>query len=126
MAKKSSVSSAPARQTRKRKRSTLVEYDTESLLKFFLQKKQPITTPQISDEEIDYSDIPPLTPTAIKQAKRARVGRPPLGAAPRKMVSIKIDPLVLEEIKRRAKKKSKGYQSLIHEILEEYLKKRAA
>jgi uncharacterized protein (DUF4415 family) len=46
-----------------------------------------------------------------------RVGRPPLGAAPRRAVSIRLDPTVLEWLKARAAAKGQPYQSLINDIL---------
>ncbi len=80
----------------------------------------------VQDSMIDYSDIPELTLRQMKKAKRARAGRPPLGLAPKKLISIKIDPILLEEIKRRAKEEGNRYQTLMHRILEEYIHKHAA
>lgn len=68
-----------------------------------------------SKRRIDYSDIPELTDAQLASMKR--VGRPPLGDAPRKAVSIRLDQGVLEWIKRRAAAKDQPYQSLINEIL---------
>jgi uncharacterized protein (DUF4415 family) len=64
---------------------------------------------------IDYSDIPALTDAQLKGLKR--VGRPPLGALPRKAISIRIDEDVLDWLKCRAAATDKPYQSLINEIL---------
>jgi uncharacterized protein (DUF4415 family) len=70
---------------------------------------------QPKDEEIDFSDIPELTPTQLKKARR--VGRPLIGSAPRKDIHIRLDPDVLDKLKAKAKKKGVKYQSLINEIL---------
>lgn len=75
------------------------------------------------EDDIDYSDIPALTSKQLKNSKRTRVGRPLLGASPRKAVSIKIDPSLLKKIKVRAKSSGKRYQSLIHEVLEKFFNK---
>ncbi len=71
--------------------------------------------PQPRDEEIDFSDIPELTPSQLKKARR--VGRPLIGSAPRKDIHIRLDPEVLEKLKAKAKKKGVKYQSLINDIL---------
>lgn len=79
-------------------------------------KKYPIPKlPQLADSEIDFSDIPALTPEQLKKMKR--VGRPLLGPGPRKAIHIRLDPEVLEKLKIKAKKKGIPYQSLINEIL---------
>ena len=119
--KKSYGSSAQEGRTKKNARSTLIEYDRGSLLKYFLGKD---LNARVSDSKIDYSDIPELTKRQMKQAKRAKVGRPSLGVLPRKMISIKIDPFLLEEIRKQAKNVGKKYQSFVHEILERFVMKK--
>lgn len=74
----------------------------------------------ISDHEIDYSDIPPLSKEQLAAMKR--LGRPLLGSAPRKLIAVRIDPIVLERLRRQAKKKRTGYQTLINDILAQYVK----
>ena len=78
----------------------------------------------IPDSKIDYSDIPALTDEQLEGMKR--MGRPLLGEKPRHLIAIRVDPAVLEKIKRRADKDGKGYQSLINEILGEYVKRKVA
>lgn len=79
-------------------------------------KEKPISKKrQPRDEEIDFSDIPEITPSQLKKAKR--VGRPLLGLSPRKDVHIRLDQEVLKKIKAKAKKEGIKYQSLINEIL---------
>jgi len=52
-----------------------------------------------------------------------RVGRPPLGAQPKKPISIRLDERVLAWIKRTAAERHEPYQSLISKILEKEMKK---
>lgn len=54
-----------------------------------------------------------------------RVGRPPLGAAPRKAVSIRIDQEVLGWLKESAGRKGMPYQSLVNEILARAMRRAA-
>ena len=68
---------------------------------------------------IDFSDIPEASPAQI-QAMR-RVGRPPFGAAARRLIAIRIDPQVLEAVRREAKRRGLGYQSLINNLLAEHV-----
>lgn len=74
-------------------------------------------------KKIDYSDIPPLSDRQLKAMRR--VGRPPLGSATKLMIALRLDPNLLEKIRKLAKKSGKGYQTLIHEVLEEFIKKAA-
>jgi len=46
-----------------------------------------------------------------------RVGRPPIGAAPRQLIAIRLDPRVLQRLKREARQRQVGYQTLINDIL---------
>ena len=68
----------------------------------------------MSDEDIDYSDIPPLDEEFFKNAKLVK----------RKLrteqISIRIDTEVLEWFKTHAKEK--GYQTLINDVLRTYVK----
>jgi uncharacterized protein (DUF4415 family) len=81
---------------------------------------------KVDDSKIDFSDLPELTNAQLKKMKRSSPGRPPLGDEPRKMISIKLDTKLLSNLKAEAKKDGKPYQSLIHEILEKYIRKSAA
>lgn len=75
----------------------------------------------IPDHEIDFSDIPEHSTEQLKKMKR--VGRPLLGLEPRKLIAVRLDPIVLNQIKKTAKKKDQPYQTLINEILAMYVKK---
>lgn len=65
--------------------------------------------------DIDFTDIPELSDTQLRRMKR--VGRPTLGRAPRKAVSLRLDQDVLARLKARATKRGVPYQSLINDIL---------
>jgi|ERR1022692_3381021 predicted DNA binding CopG/RHH family protein len=67
------------------------------------------------DSRIDFSDIPESTDAELKRARR--VGRPRTGNA-KQLLAIRISPRLLAQIRRRAAKLSKPYQTLIHELLE--------
>ncbi len=68
---------------------------------------------------IDFSDIPEATSAQLRVMRR--VGRPPLGSAARRLIAIRIDPLVLAAVRREAKRRTLGYQSLINQILARYV-----
>jgi uncharacterized protein (DUF4415 family) len=46
-----------------------------------------------------------------------RVGRPPIGGSPRRLIAIRLDPEVLSWARREAKRRSIGYQTFINEVL---------
>lgn len=64
---------------------------------------------------IDFSDVPELSDTQLRRMKR--VGRPTIGLAPRKAVSLRLDQDVLARLKATATKRGIPYQSLINDIL---------
>jgi uncharacterized protein (DUF4415 family) len=74
------------------------------------------------DSKIDFSDIPESSPAALKRARR--VGRPSTGNA-KQLIAIRIDPKLLATLRRIAARKSKPYQTLIHELLEKAAKRAA-
>ena len=79
----------------------------------------------IPDHKIDFSDIPELSDEQL--AAMRPVGRPMIGDKPRKLIAVRVDQEVLSKLRREAKKKHTGYQSLINEILAKHVgKKRAA
>lgn len=67
----------------------------------------------MSDEDIDYSDIPPLDEEFFKNAKLVK--RKPKT----EQISIRIDTEVLEWFRNHAKEK--GYQTLINDVLRTYV-----
>ena len=70
---------------------------------------------------IDFSDIPEASPAQLRAMRR--VGRPPLGAAPRRLIAIRIDPHVLDAVRREAKRRRLGYQSLINNLLAKHVQR---
>ena len=68
----------------------------------------------MSDEDIDYSDIPPIDEEFFKNAKLVE------HRSKTEQISIRIDTEVLEWFKERAKEK--GYQTLINDVLRTYVK----
>ncbi len=68
---------------------------------------------------IDFSDIPEASPVQLRAMRR--VGRPPLGAAARRLIAIRIDPQVLDAVRREAKRRGLGYQSLINDLLAKHV-----
>lgn len=65
--------------------------------------------------KIDFTDIPELSREQL--AGMRRVGRPPLGRAPRTAISVRLDRDVLARLKARASARGVPYQSLMNEIL---------
>ena len=71
---------------------------------------------------IDFSDIAEASPEQLRAIRR--VGRRPLGAATRQLIAIRIDPDVLGAVRREAKQRGLGYQSLINESLAKHVGRR--
>jgi uncharacterized protein (DUF4415 family) len=55
-----------------------------------------------------------------------RVGRPPLGDAPRQLIAIRLDAGVLQQIRKEATRRRVGYQTLINEVLAGHVRKDVA
>jgi predicted DNA binding CopG/RHH family protein len=85
--------------------------------------RQNKSAKHITDHDIDFSDIPESTPEELKRA--VRIGRPSTGKA-KHLIAIRIAPTLLSRIRKLASKKHKPYQTLLHELLEEAMNKRAA
>ncbi len=73
---------------------------------------------------IDDSDIPESSPDQLETMRR--VGRPPLGDEPRRLIAIRVDPRVLESFRKEARRRHVGYQTLINEVLAEHIRKDVA
>ena len=73
---------------------------------------------------IDYSDIPESSPEQLRAMRR--VGRPPIGNEPRRLIAIRVDPRVLESFRKEARRRRVGYQTLINEVLAEHTRKDVA
>lgn len=74
------------------------------------------------DSRIDFSDIPESTDMELKQARR--VGRPRTGNA-KQLIAIRLDPKLLLAMRKMAARQGKPYQTLMHEILENAVRKAA-
>jgi len=74
----------------------------------------------IRRKKFDYSDIPELSQRQL--ASLRRVGRPPIGDEPRKLIAIRLDPRILEWVRKTAARKRLPYQSLINDILAREMK----
>ena len=74
--------------------------------------------------KIDFSDIPDSSPAQLKAMRG--VGRPPLGDEPRQLIAIRVDPSVLDQFRKEARRRRVGYQTLIHEVLAQYVRKDVA
>ena len=70
---------------------------------------------------IDFSDIPEASPAQMRVMRR--VGRPPLGTAARRLIAIRIDPQVLDAVRREARRRGLGYQSLINDLLAKHVER---
>jgi len=51
-----------------------------------------------------------------------RVGRPPIGEQARQFIAIRVDPRVIAEFRKEAKRRNVGYQTLINEVLARHVK----
>jgi uncharacterized protein (DUF4415 family) len=78
--------------------------------------------PMRRQRRIDFADIPEASPAQLRAMRR--VGRPPLGSAARRLIAIRIDPRVLGAVRREAKQRGLGYQSLINELLAKHVSRR--
>jgi uncharacterized protein (DUF4415 family) len=73
---------------------------------------------------IDFTDIPEASPAQLRAMRR--VGRPPLGTAARRLIAIRIDPQVLDAVRREARRRGLGYQTLINYLLAKHVGVRSA
>ncbi|MGE5815057.1 MAG: BrnA antitoxin family protein [Acidobacteriota bacterium] len=79
---------------------------------------------QRTRRKIDFSEISDSSPAQLKAMRR--VGRPPLGAEPRRLIAIRVDPRVLEQFRKEARRRHVGYQTLINEVLANHVRKDVA
>lgn len=76
----------------------------------------------IPDSKIDFSDIPEFSDKEL--AKARPVGRPKI-QNPKKLMAIRLSPKLIDDLRKLAKKKRKPYQTLLHQLLEEAVKRAA-
>ena len=72
-----------------------------------------------TSRKIDYSEIAESSPKQLKAMRR--VGRPPLGDGPRQLIAIRVDPGVLDQFRKEARRRRVGYQTLINEVLAQHV-----
>ena len=73
-----------------------------------------------SARKIDFSDIPEASTEQLREMRR--VGRPPIGEQARQLIAIRVDPRVIAEFRKEAKRRNVGYQTLINEVLARHVK----
>ena len=73
---------------------------------------------------IDFTDIPEASTDQLRAMRR--VGRPPIGDAPRQLIAIRVDAGVLEQFRKAARRKGVGYQTLINDVLAKHVRKDVA
>ena len=79
---------------------------------------------QRTARKIDFSDIPDSSAEQLRAMRR--VGRPPLGDEPRQLIAIRVDPGVLDQFRKEARRRRVGYQTLINEVLAAHVRKDVA
>jgi uncharacterized protein (DUF4415 family) len=75
-------------------------------------------------QTIDFSDIPEASTDQLRAMRR--VGRPPIGNAPRQLIAIRLDAGVLEQFRKAARRRGVGYQTLINDVLAKHVRKDVA
>lgn len=76
------------------------------------------TPPELPAVQTDSS------PAQLKAMRR--VGRPPLGDRTRQLITIRLDPDVLDQFRKEARRRRVGYQTLINEVLARHVGKHVA
>jgi len=82
------------------------------------------SVPRTLQSKIDFSDIPNSSPEQLRAMRR--VGRPPLGERSRQLIAIRVDPDVLDQFRKEARRRRVGYQTLMNEALAEHIRKDVA
>jgi uncharacterized protein (DUF4415 family) len=77
-----------------------------------------------TSRKIDFSDIPDSSAEQLKAMRR--VGRPPIGDEPRRLVAIRLDVGVLDRFRKEARRRGVGYQTLINEVLAKHVRRGVA
>ena len=73
---------------------------------------------------IDFTDIPEASDTQLRSMRR--VGRPPMGGRARQLIAIRLDPDVLQALRKEAARRKVGYQTLVNRVLAEYVREHVA
>jgi uncharacterized protein (DUF4415 family) len=74
-----------------------------------------------SRRKIDFSDLPELSDKQLRVMRR--VGRPPIGDRVRQLIAIRLDADVLRRLREEAERRNIGYQTLVNDVLADYVKR---
>lgn len=77
-----------------------------------------------TSRRVDFSDIPDSSPEQLRAMRR--VGRPPIGDEPRRLIAIRLDSGVLDQFRKEARRRGVGYQTLINEVLAKHVRRDVA
>src|SRR5947207_15692512 len=83
-----------------------------------------VASARYTARKIEFSDVPDWTQEQLEAMRR--VGRPPLGDEPRQLIAIRVDPGVLDQFRKEARRRRVGYQTLINEVLAQHVRKDVA
>lgn len=86
-------------------------------------ERRSVNAKRTMDSDIDFSDIPESTEEELKRA--VRIGRPSTGKA-KHLIAFRIAPGLLAKIRKLAAKRDTPYQTLLHEMLEDAVNRKAA
>ena len=78
-------------------------------------------SPRQITRKIDFSDMPDSSPEQSRVMRR--VGPPAVGDEPSQLIAIRVDPSVLEQLRKEARRRRVGYQTLINEVLTHHVRK---
>lgn len=79
-------------------------------------KRHAKSAKYMPDSAIDFSDIPESTDEELGRA--TRLGRPK-SAVTKQLIAIRLDPKLIQKLRKLAKSEETPYQTLIHKILED-------
>lgn len=86
-------------------------------------ERRIVSAKPTDDNGIDFSDIPESTSEELKRA--VRIGRPSTGNA-KHLIAFRISPSLLARIRKLAAKGNTPYQTLLHDLIEDAVDRRAA
>ncbi len=97
--------------------STIKRISLEEVKSYKISKERLKEMEKQKDDQIDFSDIPPLTGEELKQMRPAREVHPEWFKPKKTKVSLMLDTDLLNALKSEGK----GYQTKINKILREYV-----
>ena len=96
----------------------------EEAIRLISARREAAGSGRRTRREIDFSDIPDSSSEQLRAMRR--VGRPPLGNEPRRLIAIRVDARVLDQFRKEARRRKVGYQTLINEVLAQHVRKDVA